>query len=156
MTLDNKMNQYDSIKNTVKEAFEIPIKYNTPSQYQIYIFFLIKSGMILFNDTMVDVNVLHRMCEEEVIKADCIAFHQTEKAIRYKFLGYNYTEKYKRNASPKLRAEVYKKDGYRCTNCYSDRRLTVDHIIPWSLGGYTEYGNLQTLCKSCNSSKSNR
>lgn len=34
-------------------------------------------------------------------------------------------------------------------------KLHVDHIKPWSKGGTTEYGNLQTLCEKCNLGKSN-
>src|SRR5438552_3960763 len=31
--------------------------------------------------------------------------------------------------------------------------LTIDHVHPLSLGGTNEDGNLQTLCRSCNSRK---
>ena len=30
----------------------------------------------------------------------------------------------------------------------------AEHIIPWSKGGKTEYGNLQILCVKCNCKKS--
>lgn len=48
---------------------------------------------------------------------------------------------------------------YRCLACgnqFSFDELTVDHIVPISLGGTSNIDNLQPLCKSCNSSKNNR
>ena len=43
--------------------------------------------------------------------------------------------------------------GYRCVRCGEIKALTVDHIIPVSLGGGSEITNLQPLCDSCNKSK---
>ena len=48
---------------------------------------------------------------------------------------------------------VFERDGYICLNCGCDTKLSIDHIIPISLGGSSDPDNLQTLCKSCNSSK---
>lgn len=43
-----------------------------------------------------------------------------------------------------------------CAFCKTKERLEVDHIIPISKGGKNTIDNLQPLCKSCNSSKSNK
>lgn len=46
----------------------------------------------------------------------------------------------------------------RCSLCGAtkdERPLDVDHIIPKSRGGKTEYPNLQVLCSKCNRSKRN-
>lgn len=40
-----------------------------------------------------------------------------------------------------------------CAVCGSNKQITIDHIIPISRGGTHSIGNLQPLCKSCNSSK---
>jgi 5-methylcytosine-specific restriction endonuclease McrA len=40
-----------------------------------------------------------------------------------------------------------------CAVCGSNKQTTIDHIIPISRGGTHSIGNLQPLCKSCNSSK---
>jgi 5-methylcytosine-specific restriction endonuclease McrA len=41
----------------------------------------------------------------------------------------------------------------RCLACGSDEDITLDHIVPVSLGGKTDRDNVQPLCRSCNSSK---
>lgn len=40
-----------------------------------------------------------------------------------------------------------------CLKCGERKKLTVDHVLPVSLGGANTIDNLQPLCKSCNSSK---
>jgi hypothetical protein len=57
---------------------------------------------------------------------------------------------------PEVRQLVYARDSYRCLHCSSSRHLSLDHIIPWSLGGPDTADNLQTLCRSCNSRKGAR
>jgi 5-methylcytosine-specific restriction protein A len=46
----------------------------------------------------------------------------------------------------RIRREVR---GAVCEACGSARDLTVDHIVPMSLGGTHDYRNLRTLCRSC-------
>ena len=55
-----------------------------------------------------------------------------------------------------LREEVFARDGRRCVECGSSKRLSVDHIIPESRGGRATLANLRTLCKPCNSEKGDR
>lgn len=57
---------------------------------------------------------------------------------------------------PEVRFAVYSRDGWRCVFCGSRKRLTLDHVYPWSLGGPDTEDNLQTLCRSCNSRKGAR
>ena len=64
-----------------------------------------------------------------------------------------------RVAGPALRRRNFQRDGYRCRVCvrrFGPDRLTADHIIPYSLGGSTVEGNLQTLCRRCNGRKSSK
>ena len=43
--------------------------------------------------------------------------------------------------------------GGRCVACGQIAELTVDHIIPVSMGGGNDINNIQPLCMSCNASK---
>lgn len=67
---------------------------------------------------------------------------------------------YSRSISPKLRYNIFERDGYRCKVCglgASDGAvLEVDHVIAVSKGGSNDIENLQTLCWACNSGKGNR
>ncbi len=55
--------------------------------------------------------------------------------------------------SAELCRQVFERDAYRCRHCNGWLDLTVDHIVPESVGGTTVSENLQTLCRSCNSVK---
>ncbi|MFA5772276.1 MAG: HNH endonuclease [Thermoplasmata archaeon] len=67
----------------------------------------------------------------------------------------------KRGIPLKLRLNVLKRDNFRCVFCGRSPAthvgviLHIDHKIPFSKGGKTEIGNLQTLCLECNIGKSN-
>lgn len=52
-----------------------------------------------------------------------------------------------------LRNKVLDRDGNKCLLCGCTEYLQMDHIVPFSRGGRTVEGNLQTLCKTCNSKK---
>lgn len=53
---------------------------------------------------------------------------------------------------------VHARDHWRCQWCqrhWTEVALEIDHIIPWSAGGGNHVGNLRTLCRDCNSQRSN-
>lgn len=52
-----------------------------------------------------------------------------------------------------IRRLVMKRDDYRCQQCGSTERLSIDHIIPRSKGGSSYPPNLQVLCMPCNMRK---
>lgn len=62
--------------------------------------------------------------------------------------------------TPSLRYDVLVRDDFRCRACgYSVEQgahLHIDHIIPISGGGLTEFRNLQALCSGCNLGKGAR
>lgn len=57
---------------------------------------------------------------------------------------------------PRIKKFVFERDAYRCINCGTHKSLSIDHTVPVSKGGGNEIRNLQTLCKSCNSSKGSK
>lgn len=57
------------------------------------------------------------------------------------------------------RNNIYIRDRYICQYCldaFNTRDLTLDHVIPKSKGGKSEWTNIVTACKKCNHAKSNR
>jgi 5-methylcytosine-specific restriction endonuclease McrA len=40
--------------------------------------------------------------------------------------------------------------------CKQEKPLTIDHVVPLSLGGSNSIDNLQPLCHQCNSRKGTR
>ncbi len=52
-----------------------------------------------------------------------------------------------------LRQQVKERDRYRCLVCSSTKNLTVDHILPRSMGGASSLENFQTMCQPCNCAK---
>lgn len=60
--------------------------------------------------------------------------------------------------SKRLRFEVFKRDGFKCQYCGRTPPAIIlepDHIMPVSVGGPDEMGNLVTACFDCNRGKSN-
>lgn len=48
---------------------------------------------------------------------------------------------------------------YECNICHQHfavEELTIDHKLPWSLGGRTVLSNAQLICRACNSRKGNK
>lgn len=56
----------------------------------------------------------------------------------------------------KILSELKHKYNFMCVFCWSKDNLTIDHIYPVSRWWTDEIDNLQILCKSCNSKKSNK
>jgi 5-methylcytosine-specific restriction enzyme A len=58
-----------------------------------------------------------------------------------------------------VRDSIFERDKNTCRMCGRTNKevyMTVDHIIPLSLGGSNFPDNLQTLCCSCNGKKANK
>ena len=148
------MEHKEYILKSVEEEFSY-MPYKEPSHFRVYIFFCINSGLLLFQDTPVSTIILNDLIENNIVKFDGFAHHQGEKSIRYRFTNYKYPSKFNRSIPKDLRNTILSKHDYRCAYCSSERNLHIDHIYPWSKGGFTCEENLQVLCQKCNLSKKN-
>ncbi len=62
-----------------------------------------------------------------------------------------------RTRVPFCKKNVLIRDGFMCAYCGKKReRLTLDHIIPRSRGGATDFDNCVAACKSCNNLKGDK
>lgn len=65
----------------------------------------------------------------------------------------------KRNAGAGVTASqwlsIRKALGGHCLACLASAHVTMDHVMPLSIGGLHDIWNVQPLCKSCNSRKNN-
>jgi 5-methylcytosine-specific restriction endonuclease McrA len=62
-----------------------------------------------------------------------------------------------KNKVPFSKRNVLVRDGFVCMYCGSEeRRLTIDHIIPKSKGGKSNFENCVASCKPCNNKKNDR
>jgi 5-methylcytosine-specific restriction endonuclease McrA len=61
-----------------------------------------------------------------------------------------------RTRVPFSKRNVMIRDGYKCTYCGSTDTLTIDHVIPISRNGKSDFDNCVTCCKTCNAKKKDR
>jgi 5-methylcytosine-specific restriction endonuclease McrA len=54
------------------------------------------------------------------------------------------------------RRAVFARDSWTCQYCGTTSHLTVDHVIPRSRGGPSDWENIVTSCAPCNRRKGNR
>lgn len=54
------------------------------------------------------------------------------------------------------RHNVLRRDNFLCQYCGTSKNLTLDHLLPRSRGGETNWLNLVTACFRCNSRKGDR
>jgi len=95
-----------------------------------------------------------RISDASIVKLEFEKVDTSEEPVKS---GKQYKS---RNISYKTRYEVLKRDNFACVYCGRSPAidqgiiLHIDHIIPFSKGGSSEYDNLQTLCSQCNLGKS--
>jgi 5-methylcytosine-specific restriction endonuclease McrA len=54
---------------------------------------------------------------------------------------------------------IFARDRWTCQYCGVEKEtseLTIDHVVPKSQGGKTEWGNVVSACKACNAKKADR
>ncbi len=61
-----------------------------------------------------------------------------------------------KNRVPFSKRNVMVRDGLACNYCGDNTALTIDHILPVSRGGKSNFENCVAACKKCNSRKGDR
>jgi len=62
-----------------------------------------------------------------------------------------------RTGVPFNKRNVIVRDGFECAYCgIKSKSLTVDHVIPLSRGGKSNFENCVAACKKCNAKKGNK
>ena len=61
-----------------------------------------------------------------------------------------------KNRVPYTKKNIIIRDDYECCYCGSHKNLTIDHVIPESRGGKTNFENCVAACFPCNNKKNNR
>ncbi|HOC44120.1 MAG TPA: HIT domain-containing protein [Thermoanaerobaculales bacterium] len=72
---------------------------------------------------------------------------------------WQHRRKHRGYISGSLRYEIIRRARGRCEACgvsSLERQLQVDHIVPKNVGGSDDPANMQALCETCNSQKSDR
>jgi 5-methylcytosine-specific restriction endonuclease McrA len=54
------------------------------------------------------------------------------------------------------RRALFARDGWRCQYCGAGTKLTLDHVVPRSRGGDSDWENVVTSCAPCNLRKGDR
>ena len=140
----------------IQEAYDIIFNVNYEFNYTYGLSFISPDRYSRVRDAL---SYLRRVKE-----LDGHEYHFATKIFEHSYNNY-YKVKHLESIEPrkiaqrfigrkKIREFIFKRDGYKCLKCTSEDNLTIDHIEPIHTGGENKLSNLQTLCKSCNSSKS--
>ena len=95
---------------------------------------------------------------EELDSSDyCVRTPTTNFAIPTVIRVLKMVHRNHKNGISFSKKKILRRDNYTCQYCgASDHPLTVDHIMPKSRGGKTNWTNVVAACKSCNLRKGNR
>ncbi|MFD2034708.1 HNH endonuclease [Belliella marina] len=96
-------------------------------------------------------------------KVSCLSFYESH-CIRTVDRVYKYPAVIRLNEYKNIpfrgvllnRNNLFKRDGGECQYCGSRKNLTIDHVVPRSKGGKTNWTNLITACHRCNVAKGDK
>lgn len=120
---------------------------------------LIFKGLAKIVDEQYQLYDFHNWAELSVaMSEDCI--HLTEKAIRVpRVIMLQFYDKLPKRRLRFSRENIYLRDSSTCQYCgHKFRRadLNIDHVVPLSQGGLTNWENVVCSCIPCNSKKGGR
>lgn len=134
--------------NETERKVHLPItfiEYTLDNEMKTYVVYIASSNKLINGEK---INTLFFVLREKL------------KEMMYGSKNNSYNKPKRINGITKsIRYEVLKRDNFKCVFCGKSKdevSLEIDHIIPVSKGGTDELSNFQTLCCTCNLSKSNR
>ena len=99
-------------------------------------------------------------------KVEILEFHQATVASPHQTFRLPAVMRLKQYIRPYLalsvrlsRQNIFLRDNHTCQYCYkqfSEKKLTVDHVMPLSKGGRHEWTNVVTACAKCNNHKGDK
>ena len=110
------------------------------------------------------------LCQIDWKRALCLMFSEKAKVLKYSdrliqgvdkvfrapavMVLIKVVRSVYRNRVPFSKTNILVRDRYTCAYCGSrPRRLTIDHIVPVSRGGKSNFDNCVACCAPCNSRK---
>lgn len=95
---------------------------------------------------------------EIVLSADGLRVHSVSTSLPLpSILRLNHLVKVKRRDVPLTKPNVMRRDNYTCQYCGSRHtKMTLDHVVPRTMGGTDSWENLVCACDACNARKGNR
>ena len=129
---------------------------------------LLKAPVLVLNATYEPINVTAaRRAIVLVLKGNAITeeedgsfLHSERTAFRIpSVIRLTEFRRIPHQSRPLSRKNILIRDRYTCQFCYKvfpAAELTLDHIIPRSRGGHSDWDNLVACCHSCNSRKGDR
>ena len=109
-----------------------------------------RKAMILWIQDKVEVLEFHRTKVHSPTRS-----FQLPAVIRLK----SYIRPYLSLSVRLSRQNIFLRDSHICQYCnqkFSEKRLTVDHVVPLSKGGRHEWTNVVTACSACNNKKGDK
>jgi 5-methylcytosine-specific restriction endonuclease McrA len=104
-------------------------------------------------DNWSDARNVARIVENRVIQTARLTLVAPEVIIHKYYTGY------RQNQAKFSRRNLFERDKCTCQYCglrLPSRDLTIDHVMPKSRGGQTDWTNVVVACVKCNTRKSNR
>jgi len=96
----------------------------------------------------------------EVLKEDDRQINNCDKSCQFRVpLVMKLVQMVKtvyRNKVPYSRKNVFIRDNHTCQYCGTHDRLSIDHVVPSSKGGKTNFENCVACCVTCNLAKGNK